>query len=348
MINILCWNARGLGIPHKRRALKDLIYFNKIDIVGIQETKKDSFSSRILKALSPSITFWLYKSSIGSSGGILLGINESKFEILDSWINDFSISVHIKNNNNSFEWLLTVVYGPTISSHRSAFLNELQQTSLLGPLAWLACGDFNLIRSRNERQGPSFNISLSNRFNNLISDLHLIELPLHNRKFTWARSASSTSKALLDRFFCTHSWLQHYPTSLVTSLPRTFSDHNPLLLHTSSISTYHSNSIRFEKTWLEQEGFINLLIQWWTSFPLDSDIGKSWKLKLQFLRRKLRGWNINFLGAKKRVKQQLLEQISNFECLNESNSLTTSQYTSWQDCQTALHQIYHEEDLYWQ
>lgn len=84
MINFLSWNARGLGIPQKRRALRDLISFNKIDILGIQETKKDSFTSRILNALSPSITFWLFKSSVGSSGGILLGINESKFEILDS------------------------------------------------------------------------------------------------------------------------------------------------------------------------------------------------------------------------------------------------------------------------
>ena len=117
MINFLSWNARGLGLPHKRSLLRDYLMFHKIDILGIQETKKESFSSRILKNLSPHITSWLYKSSVGSSGGILVGFNESKFELLDSWINDFSVTVHLRNKTETYDWLFTVVYGPTTSSH---------------------------------------------------------------------------------------------------------------------------------------------------------------------------------------------------------------------------------------
>lgn len=56
MTRILTWNARGLGSPFKRRALRDLIHFKHIDIVGIQETKKESFQPRTLTALSPTIT----------------------------------------------------------------------------------------------------------------------------------------------------------------------------------------------------------------------------------------------------------------------------------------------------
>ena len=128
MINILSWNARGLGLPHKRRTLRDYLLFHKIDIVGIQETKKDSFSSRILRNLSPHINSWLYKSSIGSSGGILLGYNDTKFDLIASWINDFSITVHLKNKSESFEWLLTIVYGPVTSSHRTAFFRDRKST----------------------------------------------------------------------------------------------------------------------------------------------------------------------------------------------------------------------------
>lgn len=130
---------------------------------------------------------------------------------------DFSITVHLKNKLDNFELLFTTVYGPLSFSDRASFLAELRAISTLGPSAWLVCGDFNLIRSRAEKQGVSFNFSLSNRFNVLIADLHLVEQPLLDRKFTWSRSISSTSKALLDRFFCTNDWLADYPNSIVLS-----------------------------------------------------------------------------------------------------------------------------------
>lgn len=66
-----------------------MLQIHKIDIVAIQETKKESFPTRQLNAFSNNINFWLYKSSEGSSGGFLLGINGTKFTITDSWIKDF-------------------------------------------------------------------------------------------------------------------------------------------------------------------------------------------------------------------------------------------------------------------
>lgn len=148
MISFLNWNARGLGSSVKRRFLSDIFFTKRIDIVGIQETKKDSFPVRMLNAFSSTISRWIFKSSQGSSGGILVSINETKFELLNSWIMDFSISLHLRNKNEDFEWLFTVVYGPVISSQRSLFLAELRAISLFGIQSWLFCGDFNLIRTR--------------------------------------------------------------------------------------------------------------------------------------------------------------------------------------------------------
>lgn len=57
-------------------------------------------------------------------------------------------------------------------------------------------GDFNLIRNRFKNIGPSFNYTLSVRFNALIARLSLIELPLSGRRFTWSRSVHSVSNCL--------------------------------------------------------------------------------------------------------------------------------------------------------
>lgn len=262
MFKIISWNARGLGSSTKRRALKEILSSHHIDIVGIQETKKENFTNITLTALSSSITNWTFKSSNGASGGILLGLNDSKFWILDTWIREFTITLHVKNKTDNFEWLLTVTYGLVQSYLRITFLAELQSIPTLGPPVWLVFGDFNIIRKRSERQGPSYNFILSNRFNTIISNLNLIEAPLTDRKFSWSRSLASTSKALLDRFFSAPEWNAQFPHSIVTSLPKIYSDHNPIILQTNSITIQTSTILRFEKSWIDKEGFIDLIYSW--------------------------------------------------------------------------------------
>jgi hypothetical protein len=99
-------------------------------------------------------------------------------------------------------------------------------------------------------------------FNSLLNNLQLIELSLSDRKFTWTKSISSDSFALLDRFFCSTSWNLIFSNSIVTSLPRLQSDHNPIVLKGHSLPLTKHQPIRFEKNWLSQDGFIKLFGHW--------------------------------------------------------------------------------------
>lgn len=126
-------------------------------------------------------------------------------------------------------------------------MTELELIYSYGIDAWLLAGDFNLIRRCDERIGPSFNIALSARFNALLSRLQLFEIPFVDRKFTWARSASSISRALLDRVFCSTEWEHHYLSHRLSFLPQFMSDHNPLILHTNSHVFKTTIPIRFER-----------------------------------------------------------------------------------------------------
>ena len=121
MVKLFTWNARGLGRPLKRRLLRDYLISHSIDIIGILETKKESFTERTLNSLSSSITKWIQLPSSGLSGGILVGYDESKFVVLNSWIGEFSISIHFQNKIDHFVWIYSCVYGPVLSSKRSAF-----------------------------------------------------------------------------------------------------------------------------------------------------------------------------------------------------------------------------------
>jgi hypothetical protein len=148
-----------------------------------------------------------------------------------------------------------------------------------------------------------------------------MELSLSDKKFTWARSLNSTSQALLDRCFCSTSWHSHFNLSKLSSLPRAYSDHIPLILDTQAVVISHSKSIKFDKSWLDHDGFYDFVSSCWLNNPLTSDIGNSWKFKMQSLRQKLRGWSSNVRGEKKRLKSNLLSRLGYFENQLEDNCL---------------------------
>lgn len=58
-MNILNWNVRGLNSSRSRQLLRDLLVDNKIDVVAIQETKKETFTNRCLKGLSTRLDNWV-------------------------------------------------------------------------------------------------------------------------------------------------------------------------------------------------------------------------------------------------------------------------------------------------
>jgi hypothetical protein len=88
-------------------------------------------------------------------------------------------------------------------------------------------------------------------------------------------------------------------------------------------------------------------VTWWQAFPLDKfDVGKSWQLKLQYLRKKFRGRNNNYKGLKKKEKKTYLENLNKLEMLQELRELTKDKFLNWIDNTNKLDQIYNEEDLY--
>lgn len=82
-----------------------------------------------------------------------------------------------------------------------AFLSELDNIQPPHDQSWIAIGDYNLTRSPTDKNTHGFNWSLANKFNNLIHDLALVELPVMDRLYTWSNKRASPTLARLDRAF---------------------------------------------------------------------------------------------------------------------------------------------------
>jgi hypothetical protein len=116
--------------------------------------------------------------------------------------------------NNIF--FISNVYGPSQPSEKASFVSWLKNIDTEALKVWLLMGNFNLIRSSDNRSAPGGSESEMLIFNDLINFHNWIDLPFTGRSFTWSLLVK------LDWFFCSTDWLMAYPNTVVQPLPNQF------------------------------------------------------------------------------------------------------------------------------
>ena len=154
---ILSYNSRGLGRGIKWAAIRRLNLIHKIDLVCIQETKREKFDKIICQSMwGDSTVSWDSVPFVHAVGGLLCLWNNSAFQVertikchsflfLDgTWVTE-NQRLHIVN-----------VYAPCDLPGKRILWEELRQLKLANPNGvWCFLGNFNSIRSQEERIGSS-------------------------------------------------------------------------------------------------------------------------------------------------------------------------------------------------
>ena len=131
-------------------------------------------------------------------------------------------------------------------------------------VAYPGGGDFNIIRTREDKNNDNFDGRWSFMFNTIIESLDLREIELSGRKFTWANAMPNPTYEKLDRVLASVEWEQKFPLVTVQALSRGISDHTPLFVD-SGVATHlgNKNSFSFELAWFERYGFFDLVAREW-------------------------------------------------------------------------------------
>jgi exonuclease III len=73
LLEILCWNVRGLNDPRKRDAIREFLDTVHAKVVCFQETKMSVIDRyTILQCLGPAFDGFYFLPALGTRGGILL------------------------------------------------------------------------------------------------------------------------------------------------------------------------------------------------------------------------------------------------------------------------------------
>ena len=196
----LFWNVRGIGQDIKRNFIRDTILEKQLDFVGLQETIKSDFTKNELHNLAGGRNFlreWI--APRGKSGGILVGINNDCFNVIQVEKGVYFVKIHLFDKVAKFSWNLVTVYGDAQKYGKAAFLAELSRFYQDNPQPCVIGGDFNLIKNSSEKNKPGGLDHFSFVFNAIIEHAGLRDLPLNGRKYTWANNLPEPTYEKLDR-----------------------------------------------------------------------------------------------------------------------------------------------------
>ena len=123
---------------------------------------------------------------MGASGGIIFLWCSSALTGTLVDLQSFGIIINFTSTQNSQTWTLVNVYGPCQGELRDSFVHWLYHIQIPQDDLWLFLGDFNFIRSMDNRNMPGGDINDMFIFNEIIGHLGLVELPLKGRSYTWS------------------------------------------------------------------------------------------------------------------------------------------------------------------
>ena len=304
-LKIISWNVRGLNNPQKRESVKYWLRNWKCDAVCLQETKLAEVDLQVVRSLwGNSFVGWECLPAVGSAGGVLMLWDNRVVEKLDSVVKNFSVSRLWKGISDSFVWVGTGLYGPTNDVLRSELWEELNDVQQMWNSSWCVFGDFNVVCYPSERLGCNRLTSHMMDFSDFIEASHLVDLPLGGGPYTWSSGSANPSMSRIDRFLISTDWEDHHPDAVQKLLPRPLSDHFPLVLEVGSVVRGKS-PFRFENMWLQDEGFVDRIAAWWSSYSFWGPPSCVLARKLKALKEDLKKWNYHEFGNVNVKLQQL-------------------------------------------
>jgi hypothetical protein len=175
-----------------------------------------------------------------------------------------------------------------------------------------------------------------NTFNEVISYLGLVELPIKGRAFTWSNMQAEPLLEQIDWFFTSSYWTLKFPNTTVNPLARTTSDHIPCAISIGS-SIPKAQIFRFENHWVRMPGFMDTVNRIW-AINCVGDSAKVISTKFKLLRKALKIWSTS-ISVINKVIDNCNEIILLLDGLEEQRALHISEWNFRNIVKRRLHHL---------
>ncbi|KAJ9539609.1 hypothetical protein OSB04_026115 [Centaurea solstitialis] len=329
-MKIVSWNVRGLGSVSRKAAVKELLFKYRPDVAGFQETKTknwDPVQLRYICGGGVSLDSFEFVSSIGNSGGLLTCWDSSNFKCSQT-LKDKYFSVVLGN------WVgvdgtvgLVNIYGPNSVSDRKDLWTKLLAVLSNEEIKWCIFGDFNEVRSVDERLNSCCNQGGMDDFNRFIEDGGLVEIPLIGRRFTRI-SDDGIKFSKLDRFLSNQSFVSSWKLLGVRALERKGSDHMPLML-SEDLKDFGPKPFKFFNAWLSEDSLEAIVRESWNCEVRSSDPDRVLRDKFKQAKVKIKAWSVEHFGALENKIVGARNECNNLEAKAEQSGWSDREREKW-------------------
>jgi len=259
----------------------------------LQESKLSLVDNFLIKSLWGSDPCgFSFQASVDASGGLITVWNTSVVEVWCTLSFRHALIIKGKVILTGQESTIANIYAPCDTMEKQDLWARLSQFILNnGDVNFCICGDFNFVRSVEERRGRNvfFRQLDADNFNNFIDGCFLIDLPLYGRLFTWYRG-DGISMSRLDRFLLSGKWCESWPNCIQVANQRGLSDHVLVVLDVDD-SNWGPRPLRMLKCWSDFRGYSEFVRDKLNSFYLEGWGGFMLQKKLKMIKYGLKEWH---------------------------------------------------------
>ncbi|XP_071740585.1 uncharacterized protein [Rutidosis leptorrhynchoides] len=209
---------------------------------------------------SPNFQY-VQKPKIGKSGGMLLIWDPTVFVLEEAVQKKYFLAIKGMWKGKSKQSVIVNVYGPHKDKDKKVFWPSLESIMTLSDVEWVIGGDFNEVRTEDERQNCEFSKRREKMFNEFIEKCHLIDIPLCGKRFTRI-SDDGRKLSKLDRFLVSEDFLHSWGDVSVTSLDRRTSDPSPLILRDNN-ADFGPKPFKIFDLWIETKEVDSIIVEAW-------------------------------------------------------------------------------------
>jgi hypothetical protein len=129
----------------------------------------------------------------------------------------------------------------------------------------LIAGDFNVVRTTQEKWGSTSLTCYVKEFRDCVFSLEVVDLAYSGFFHTWTnkQAGSDFVSRKLDRVMANVNWLQHYGNTYVDFLEKGLSDHSPSLVSVAKYVSYRPKPFKFFNFWAKHAQFLDWVDEGW-------------------------------------------------------------------------------------
>ncbi|GLU06807.1 hypothetical protein SLE2022_238000 [Rubroshorea leprosula] len=288
---------------------------------------------------------WVAKDSSGASGGLLCIWDRRHFVKREELMGDGFVGVSGEWGASKQQCVLINVYGPNDRQKRAKLWEDLRRMKTNKEGHWLIAGDFNAVRSPEERRGKIRESPGMKDFDEFIVATDLVDVKLANRRYTWYK-ADGTARSRLDRFLLSTEMSNIEGEWIQQALPRNISDHCAIMLK-SRTTDWGPRPFRVLDAWQQHPEFKNVVEEKWSEMEVEGFAGYKCQQKLKLLKEFLKGWNKEVFGNMDALYGQAVKKVEQVDMQNEVSDLEEAEIVKRQEGFSEMWDCIRKRELIW-